>query len=102
MPIAHTCVSAPSHKHACREFNQRALLDAFLGYSATGAVEYDAAVNPARYTVVYNTPRKDTSQQKKDIRKAEIFINSRRAQELQGDFYMSEAFRQVGSRPPCV
>ena len=79
----------------CRAFNQRALLDAFMGYQATQDVDYNHSKNPQRWSVVYQTPRKDQSQQAADTRKAEIFVNACRYTTSGDEHTVAESFRQV-------
>lgn len=95
--VVYQCRFIPSAEGvvADRIFNQTALLDAFLGYRATQSVDYDAEKEPTRMAVVYTTPRKNDVQGGVDVRKAELFINNRRAAQSGESFYMSEFYRQV-------
>eukprot|EP00198_Chlamydomonas_reinhardtii_P008773 XP_001698110.1 predicted protein [Chlamydomonas reinhardtii] len=80
---------------ADRVFNAKELMDAFYGMAVTRRVEYDPR-NPTRMTLVWATPRKETSVISEDLRKAELIINNRLSQDLgSNQFICGELFRQV-------
>ncbi|KAG2439515.1 hypothetical protein HXX76_004868 [Chlamydomonas incerta] len=80
---------------ADRVFNAKELMDAFYGLAVTRRVEYEPR-NPTRMTLVWATPRRETSVISEDLRKAELIINNRLSQDLApGQFISGELFRQV-------
>ena len=78
-------------------YNEQQLIDAFLGPGTTQEVQYDSQKNPARFAVIYSTTRRDQSQQKTDLRKAELFVNGCRytAADNGSTFLAAESVRQV-------
>ena len=100
--VQHKCIalhvptrSPVSSDAPCRTYNQRQLLNAFLGYEATQTVEYDRQANKTRFAVVYKTPRRDQREQSSDLRKAELFVNNCRFDARGSEFFSTEAIRQV-------
>ncbi|KAG2445192.1 hypothetical protein HYH02_008660 [Chlamydomonas schloesseri] len=80
---------------ADRVFNAQQLMDAFYGLAVTRRVEYEPR-NPTRMTLVWATPRRETSVISEDLRKAELIINNRLSQVLgPGQVICGELFRQV-------
>lgn len=80
---------------ADRTFNIRSSVNAFLGYESVRRIDFEQR-DPMRLAVVWATPRRDASEQSEDLRKAELFINNRRMEGMEGGgAALMERFRQV-------
>ncbi|KAG2501908.1 hypothetical protein HYH03_000406 [Edaphochlamys debaryana] len=81
---------------ADRVFNVAQVMDAHYRMPVTRRVEYAPEDNPTRLTLVWATPRRETSVISEDLRKAELIINNRSSTTLGGgDFLCAELYRQI-------
>jgi hypothetical protein len=81
----------------CRVFDERELVDAFLGYPATQEVQHSRDKNPQNFAIVYATPRRGQSQslQALDPHTAELRVAGCSYGGQGGAFLAVEAFRKV-------